>query len=371
MVKSLAGKTLLMPVRPVPPGAINPRVVARAIQRKTLVCQSLPDLSILETTSVSHSTLVDYLARVISLVWVMQNLGLDWDRPEGLDTVLVRYFDFLFMELHNGEDGSKILLAIKFFLPEYSRLGAFHLPRAIRFVKSLIAEKPSVLRPPPSLIALCAVLGYLIYIKDIATALQLLLQFRTYIRPGVFDALMVGQLVPPSHASRMPYCLWGVILYPSDLGQLGKTGTSDDAVLIDSETWLGPFLQLLTNSRDKNDLLWTQPGAAVNSKFKTAFAALNLTALKPVRYSLRHGGASDDLLNRRRSIEEVKKRGQWRTDSSLRRYGKETKALSQIHLMPPPVKEFGQKVAENLELVFNLHVILKPPMPNDCQTTKS
>ena len=142
-------------------------------------------------------------------------------------------------------------------------------------------------------------------------------------------------------------------------------------MLIDSETWLGPFLQLLTNGRDKNDLLWTQPGAAVNAKFKTAVAALNLTALKPVRYSLRHGGASDDLLNRRRSIEEVKKRGQWRTDSSLRRYGKETKALSQIHLMPPPVMEFGQKVAENLESVFNLHIILKPPMPNDCQTTKS
>ena len=100
----------------------------------------------------------------------------------------------------------------------------------------------------------------------------------------------------------------------------------------------------------------------MNAKFCSAAAALNLTALKPLRYSLRHGGASNDLLDRRRTTEEFKKRCRWRTDQSLRRYGKETKALAQIHLMPPAVAEYGQKVSENLEAVLNLAVQLNPPL---------
>lgn len=37
-------------------------------------------------------------------------------------------------------------------------------------------------------------------------------------------------------------------------------------------------------------------------------------------YGLRHGGASHDTLNRLRSLQQVKERGRWVTDSSVRRY---------------------------------------------------
>ncbi len=39
-------------------------------------------------------------------------------------------------------------------------------------------------------------------------------------------------------------------------------------------------------------------------------------------YQLRHGGASEDFLSRDRDSMEVKARGRWTTDMSLRRYAK-------------------------------------------------
>ncbi|CAK0817312.1 unnamed protein product, partial [Prorocentrum cordatum] len=44
----------------------------------------------------------------------------------------------------------------------------------------------------------------------------------------------------------------------------------------------------------------------------------------------RHGGAADDCLPRRRTREEVKDRGQWRTDPSLSRHTKRARVLQQI-----------------------------------------
>ena len=112
-----------------------------------------------------------------------------------------------------------------------------------------------------------------------------------------------------------------------------------------------------------HDPLFAQPGSALVLKLQEAVTALGLGPLKPVRYSLRHGGASDDLLCRRRSLEEVKKRGQWRTDQSLRRYGKETKALAEMHKIPSNILEYGLSVSENLEDMFHRNLIAPPPSP--------
>ena len=211
--------------------------------------------------------------------------------------------------------------------------------------------------------ALCAILGYLLHKKDVLTALAFLLQFRTYVRPGVFDAITVSQLVPPVRAGIAPFSLWGLILYPSEQGTPGKTGTFDDAVLLDSELWLDPFLRLLVANRLPQDLLFAQPGSSLVIKLQEAVLALGLAPLKPVRYSLRHGGASDDLLCRRRSLEEVKKRGQWRTDQSLRRYGKETKALAEMYKIPSNILEYGLSVSENLANIFHQNIVAPPPSP--------
>eukprot|EP00972_Heterocapsa_arctica_P038827 5721550-Heterocapsa_arctica.AAC.1 len=57
------------------------------------------------------------------------------------------------------------------------------------------------------------------------------------------------------------------------------------------------------------------------SLFKAACDLLGLLR-GTCMYQMRHGGASEDLLSHSRPQDDVKRRGRWSTDSSLRRYAK-------------------------------------------------
>ncbi len=59
-------------------------------------------------------------------------------------------------------------------------------------------------------------------------------------------------------------------------------------------------------------------------------------------YSPRHGGASHDLLTGSRSLQEVKRRGRWASDESLKRYGKETKLIEVMARVPPRTVASGE-----------------------------
>lgn len=80
------------------------------------------------------------------------------------------------------------------------------------------------------------------------------------------------------------------------------------------------------------------------------------------RYSLRHGGASDDMITKRRSIPEIKQRGGWSSDSSLKRYVKETRILSELNKVAPQVLHFADFGSSHLEQVFQSPEIF-PPLP--------
>ncbi len=91
---------------------------------------------------------------------------------------------------------------------------------------------------------------------------------------------------------------------------------------------------------------------------------LQLQTLRPVLYSLRHGGASHDMLNRIRPLEEIKKRGRWRSDASLRRYTKGTRVLSELKKVAPQTLTYGQLIMSNLHLIFDqLMPVPQPPAP--------
>ena len=62
--------------------------------------------------------------------------------------------------------------------------------------------------------------------------------------------------------------------------------------------------------------------------FMGAAQRVGLARFNPVLYMGRHSGASIDRLEDRLCLLEVKKRGRWRTDASLRRY--EKRALVQL-----------------------------------------
>ena len=98
--------------------------------------------------------------------------------------------------------------------------------------------------------------------------------------------------------------------------------------------------------------MWPFPPTVAISLLHQASAQLALGALGACRYSLRHGGASEDLLRRLRPPLEVKRRGGWKADSSLKRYGKETRLLSEVNKIPFAVVQYGRHIADNLKECF-------------------
>ena len=319
-------------------------------------------LSFLEQTAVKPGTSRDYRLRTEAFCKWCLDRGLTWRSVEELDAVLTMVFDEMFFKGETADHGSKLLAALKHFESRVSRLGAFGLPRASRSLSSWMKAAPSSQRLPFPWIALCAVIGLLVERGRLASALHLLVAFRSYMRPGASDLLRVKQLVPPQPMAGQAYQAWGLLLNPVEDRTPGKTGLLDEAILLDSEPWLHPFFVALTSHRDPESFLWPIRGAELVEEFQLACRSLGLSHLKPCRYALRHGGASDDLLTRRRSHLAVKRRGGWATDASLKRYGKETRLLKEIGRIPPAGLAFGSHVSSNLPGVLR-HTFPLPPVP--------
>ena len=169
------------------------------------------------------------------------------------------------------------------------------------------------------------------------------------------------QLIAPSPEAGPQFASWGLLLNPFNDGVPGKTGGYDDSLIIDSDPWLGEFLKILVAGRHPEDFLWPVKGSELIALFQGACNALGLQALAPCRYALRHGGASEDIASGRRSLDAVKKRGHWRSDTSLRRYVKETRLQAEVHKISRGALEYGRRALDTLESLFRTGATAFPP----------
>ena len=73
-------------------------------------------------------------------------------------------------------------------------------------------------------------------------------------------------------------------------------------------------------------------------------------------YALRHGGASHDFLMQTRSLVEIKKRGRWGSDLSVKRYQKASRALAELKKVPKATQALGHHVEQHLAELFRTHL---------------
>ncbi|CAK0823625.1 unnamed protein product [Prorocentrum cordatum] len=91
---------------------------------------------------------------------------------------------------------------------------------------------------------------------------------------------------------------------------------------------------------------WPFAALELGRAFKRACELLGLGPAGPRRYSLRHGGASEDLFRQRRSVEAVQRRRRWASSQSLKRDGEGTRVLTQLNQVPNHALRFGELVEQ-------------------------
>ena len=160
--------------------------------------------------------------------------------------------------------------------------------------------------------------GHLAQRGLVLMAVLTLLLVDAYLRPCGAFPLRAGQLLPPAPGSSP---VWALLLHPSEFGEVGKTGESDDTILLDSRhlQWMAAIWEALHDQAAEN-LIFGFGYASYFREFKKVVTALGVPEAVP--YQARHSGPSIDLALRWRTLDSAKKRGRWRTDRSLHRYEK-------------------------------------------------
>ena len=135
-----------------------------------------------------------------------------------------------------------------------------------------------------------------------------------------------------------------------------KARVFDDGVPLDSPVfkWLPKALikNLRLSRRQAHENMFLFTYSELLQQFKLACAELQIKDAS--LYRLRHGGASHDAAARLRTIAEIKRRGRWASDRSVRRYEKRTWLQSEEVKVSPTLEAKAQRIEEGLPELFGV-----------------
>ena len=308
----------------------------------------------LETLRPATRTL--YLAAV--------DLLLSWMGTACLPRRAAAYWDGLlpsFMqELYERETprsiAQRVISALLWLDPQIGRPQAKALPATTATMKGWTRLVPGHSRPPVPWGLVWAIAWHLLDGGEHLSALIVLLLFETYMRPSELFALRRFQWLPLPTAAGEPPHFAGFVIHAEELEVPSKTGEFDTTILLDlpRQRWLVPLVHQLADGRGARDLLFAISQQAFALAFARAVVALQAGAASPTPYGLRHGGASHDLMHHSRSYAAVKGRGAWKSDTSVRRYGKPGTLAMVVGRLSPEARRHLSAAARRSDTAFAL-----------------
>ena len=114
---------------------------------------------------------------------------------------------------------------------------------------------------------------------------------------------------------------------------------------------LAPALQFLKTSCGPKEKVFLFSQKQMIEQFRLAGEAIGCGVLRPELYQLRHSGPSHDLAVGHRRLEEVKLRGRWHSDKSVRRYAKEGRVADQLQRIGEHGQQLVLDAADTIELL--------------------
>ncbi|CAJ1329097.1 unnamed protein product [Effrenium voratum] len=275
-------------------GSKDEKSVKRQALRTNASQPRFPGRTFLEQVAVSHEVALDYQKRMSKFMSFVKKEKLSTRRPEKLDESLSAYLNSIFLEEGDISEGSKSFAAVLDARPDCSH-------------KSLLPRSRRCLKGWANLSGGHAAAALSIQAQDV---------------------------VRPTKTVRS----FAINLHPAERLESSKTGMSDEAILLDSLTLpqLGPMLGRLAKARGRGQL-FSVKYANLRLHWEEALKAVGLTKNFAVLYQLRHSGPSHDRLHKLRTSLEVKLRGRWEADSSVKFYEAHSKLGQEFQQLPEEV----------------------------------
>ncbi|CAE8640645.1 unnamed protein product [Polarella glacialis] len=274
--------------------------------------------TLLEVSAVMPCTNLDYDRRLGEFTTFISERGLSLKNQPSTDAAMVDFLHLLWEEGRELNEGLRFYAAFVAKHPEFGRSGHLRLPRTKRALTGWRKLAPCTTRPPMPWEVACLIASHMIQLGFVTSALILVLLFTLYGRPTEILELRQKDLIKPRSAGGF----FTVHLHPEEALIASKVGLYEESLMLDSPLcrWLGPLLMKLVAAPDCQEHLFPIEYHTWKLHWDAAIKAADLQELGYVPYQLRHGGPSHDHFFKLRSMLEIKLRGRWASDVTLKRY---------------------------------------------------
>ncbi|CAK0822825.1 unnamed protein product, partial [Prorocentrum cordatum] len=259
-----------------------------------------------------------------------------------LDCSLAEWMLGQYLEGVDHWRGVQMLAALQWSDPRLGRDGGARLPGARQSLRGWKVLTPPLTRLPLPEEVVAALACELVSMGLWEAAACVVLSMVFYMRPGEWGRVRVKHAIAPRASGSQALRQWALVLHPRDGEEArpSKTAEFDESLVLDltCDLWLGAVLRRLTAAKPPDAALFSFSAEEFAAFFRRAARRLGLEPA-PMPYLLRHAGASRDFVNGLRPLSEVKRRGRWKTDASVRRYEKGGRLSEQFARLAPALQK--------------------------------
>jgi len=292
----------------------------------------LKELSIgfLQANAVRNGTAFNYEVELTAFLGWLEENNMNPGSVEALDTAVNEYFEHMFFLGYQHDKGEKLLASIGHFTQKFGKKGCL-LVSAHRALKGWRRLTPGRSRSPVPYPMLMLLVNSALFLNMPLLAVAMYIHFHCYLRPGELVKLKSSAISKAVLNKRATYAL---ILAEEVITNPTNTQELNDSLTLDTVTapWLGQLLDGL-RARPSGQPLWPFNGTQYQVLLERCAELAGLQHMGVHAYGLRHGGASWDTYTKARSLAEVKARGRWLADTSVRRCQKEGRVVRELERM--------------------------------------
>jgi integrase len=327
-------------VRPVRAGAPARRQVDALVLRETLRSQKTAVLqggrSRLESQAVADVTKTDYCRRLDRFDAFCALSGLEeTEDMVTLELYVLEYMDELFLDGESVGTGTKLLAALALRWPVLHRSRGLNFHRVRRALQGWGRLAPTATRLPIPWLGVAGIAAALLAMGEPVAALAVVLATDGYLRPGEVLGLTSRHVTAPRPWLGAAHRHATLLLFPSDEGITSKMGHYDDSVVLDSpgREWVTKLLLARCREVRPSEPLFPFTILSFGVLFKAACRRAGVEVWDATPHVLRHAGPSHDYLLQLRSLPDIKRRGRWSADRSVRRYEKSSQVNARLSML--------------------------------------